>query len=229
MTFFQFSAPLLRRKQTALDIQDLTGLLDIHWKIGDITVFRAMYTRIDQVFVVWGLVIAAIFATAQYLPLSWTLQAWVWSALTAIAIATTSNLAWFWVRVERLRWLVYWWAAVMLIGLLATNYSISTAWVPGLTHLCSLWLGLSALGYVVTGWGIHSRVFSIAGALHICGIFLLPLVPGWQFLFTGGVMAGCLLLLAELQWDMRPPIQLDVLTLEQQAFNRQQHQLRQMS
>jgi hypothetical protein len=52
---------------------------------------------------------------------------------------------------------------------------------------------------------------------------------GWQFLATGLVMAGSLLFLSEVQWDMRPPIEFNLLTLEQRQFNQEQHQLRQLA
>ena len=41
-------------------------------------------------------------------------------------------------------------------------------------------------------------------------------------------MAMSLLIVAELQWDMRSPIDSDVLTPEQKLFNQQQYQLRQL-
>jgi hypothetical protein len=40
-------------------------------------------------------------------------------------------------------------------------------------------------------------------------------------------MAASLLMFAGVQWDMRPPIEYNFLTLEQQRFNQEQYQLRQ--
>jgi hypothetical protein len=54
MSFFNASEPLIRRKQEALDLQDLQGLLRLRWRVGPVNLFSLLYTRIDQVFVVWG-------------------------------------------------------------------------------------------------------------------------------------------------------------------------------
>lgn len=228
MTFFNPNEPLLRWKQEHLDIQDLEGLWRINWKIGSRSLFYRFYTRIDQIFVIWGLVTAAIFATAQFFPISWSIQAIFWSGLTLFGTLSMTGLAWFWVTVERLRWVVYWWALLMVGGAIATDMSILYGWGQILIRLCPLWLGLTALGYIGTGVGLRSRTFLIAGTLHLVGIAMLPYFAAWQFLTTGIVMAGTLLLLAEVQWDMRPPVESDVLTPEQRAFNREQNRLRQL-
>lgn len=217
---------MLRCKQAALDIQDLTGLLNIHWQIGNVTLFSAFYTRIDQVFVVWGGLALAIFTTAQFAPVSWHVQAIAWTIATAFGSVMMTRLAWYWVRVERLRWVVYLWAALMLGGLAITDYSIFAGWSLGLVNLCPLWLGLSAVGYIITGIGMRSRTFGVAGALHGLGIALLPWIPGWQFGVAGAIVAGTLLFLAEVQWDMRAPQVSPVLTETERAFNREQQRLR---
>lgn len=227
MSWFNVSEPLLRFKQKELDVQDLCGLLRIQWRVGQMTLWAAAYTRIDQVFILWGLVTAAIFTIAQFCPISWQLQAIAWSVLTVIATVGMAYLAHFWVRVERLCWVVYWWAGLMLTGLLITNLGIFGGVAPILIHLCPLWLGLTAVGYAGMGVGMRSRTFLACGLLHLVGMRLLPYVVGWQFLATGIIMAGSLLLLAELQWDMRPPITAAVLSSEELAFNHQQHLLRQ--
>ncbi|MGP1382374.1 MAG: hypothetical protein ACTS2F_02385 [Thainema sp.] len=227
MTFFNPTEPLLRCKQEALDIQDQQGLLKIQWGFRGYTLLSLMYTRIDQIFVIWGWLTALIFGIAQFAPIDWRIQAIGGSVLVAVAIATMTNLAWFWVRVERLRWVIYCWSGLMLLGISLTDYGIfqSNVWI--LIHLCPLWLGLSALGYFCTGIGLRSRTFLIAGLLHCVAIPLLQFVPTWQFLASGSVLSGCLLLLAEVQWDMRPPAEPDILTEEQKTFNRQQYQQRQ--
>ncbi len=51
----------------------------------------------------------------------------------------------------------------------------------------------------------------------------------WQFLTTGAAIAISLMFLAEVQSDMRSPIEYSLLTVEQQQFNQQQQQLRQMA
>jgi hypothetical protein len=75
---------------------------------------------------------------------------------------------------------------------------------------------------------MKSRAFLLSGLLHIGGICLLPYVPTWQFLFTGIVTAGSLLLLAEVQWDMESTSDFQQLTEEQQRFNQQQQLRRQL-
>ncbi|MEO0803521.1 MAG: hypothetical protein AAFY57_14745 [Cyanobacteria bacterium J06642_2] len=219
-------SPILRCKQAELDVQDLTGLLRINWKVGSLTLYSAFYTRIDQIFVVWGVICFAIFATAQFAYISWHVQAIVWSIATVLGSACMTRFAWYWVRVESLRWVVYLWGALMCGGLAVTDYSIFAGWGPGLVNLCPLWLGLSALGYVVTGIGMQSRTFGIAGALHGLGIAVLSWAPDWQFGLTGAIVAGTLLFLAEVQWDMRSPQVSTVLTEAERAFNQQQQRLR---
>ena len=110
-----FSEPLLRHKQAALDIQDLQGLWwSINWQLGKRTLFSGFYTRIDQVLIIWALITAGIFATAQFLPISWYTQAVVWSALTLVGTVGMVVLTWFWASVERLRWIIYCWVILML-------------------------------------------------------------------------------------------------------------------
>lgn len=223
---FNLSQPLLRIKQKDVDIQDLCGLLTINWRIGQKTLISNIYTRIDQVFVVWGLITATIFITAQFCPISWQFQSLLWSVLSLIGTIAMIYLTDFWVRVEKLRWIMFLWSSLMFLGLIVTNLGIFGSIPVILINLCPLWLGLTAIGYMIMGWGMYSRTFIFIGAIHILGIFLLPHLLAWQFLITGLVMTGSLFLLAELQWDMRPPINSDVLTLEEINFNRRQNQIR---
>lgn len=228
MSFFNPAEPILRTKQEALDIQDREGLLSIELKIGDKTLISAFYSRIDQAFVVWGLISAAIFSTAQFVPISWVTQAGFWSVLTLIGTVAMVLLTHFWVKVERLRWLLYSWVILMVAGVVITDLSIFLSWGEILMRLCPMWLGLSALGYFWTAIGMRSRAFLLTSIVHLIGIALLPYVGGWQFLTTGLVMAVNLLMLAGVQWDMRPPIEYNLLTLEQKQFNKEQFQLRQV-
>lgn len=230
MTFFNPAEPLLRCKQEALDFQDRRGLLVIQWKIADKTLFSALYTRIDQTFIIWGWISAGIFISAQFLPLSWIIQAIMWSALSIIGTSAMVILTHFWVKVERLRWILYQWVALMLFGVALTDLSIFLGWGEVLMRLCPLWLGLSAIGYVCTGVGMRSRTFLFNALVHLLGICMLPYVGGWQFLATGVIMGASLLLLAEFQWDMRPPIEhYNLLSPEQKKFNQEQHRLRQIT
>jgi hypothetical protein len=226
MNLSTLSQPLLREKQKELDFQDLQGLWRIDWKFDRLTLYSGIYTRVDQVFIVWGLIAGAIFATAQFLPISWTTQAIWWSALTSVGTLAMASLTWFWAGVERLRWVVWSWAILMLTGVILTDLGIFLGWGEILIHLCPMWLGLSAAGYFLTGVGLRSRALFLAGCLHLLSIVFLPCVGGWQFLTTGAVMSCSLLLLAQLQWDMRPPIEYALLAPVQQIFNQQQHQRR---
>jgi hypothetical protein len=230
MSLFNLSQSILRPKQKALDFQDRQGLLQFSLRIKNKTLFSSIYTRIDQVFVVWGLISAIIFITAQFAPISWIDQAIAWSVLTVVGTVIMSILAYFWVRVERLRWVLYSWILLMLAGVAITDLAIFCGWGPVLMRLSHLWLGLSAIGYICTAIGLRSRAFIVAAIIHLTGIVVLPYFLGWQFLATGLIMAANLLIFAETQWDMRPPIDnYALLTQEQKEFNRQQYLIRQGS
>lgn len=228
MTFFNPSEPIIRSKQEALDFQDRQGLLSLDIKLGDKTLISVFYTRIDQVFILWGLISAAIFITAQFAPISWVIQAGLWSVLTLIGTMGMVVLTHFWVKIERLRWVLYFWVILMLTGVVLTDLSIFLSWGPILMRLCPMWMGLSALGYFGTGVGMRSRAFTLASIVHLLGIAVLPYLGGWQFLSTGIVMGASLLMFAGVQWDMRPPIEYNLLTREQKQFNEKQYQLRQV-
>lgn len=228
MSILNSTEPIIRVKQHHLDVQDLKGLLNIHWKIGNYTLFSGLYTRIDQVFLLWGLISLIIFITAQFFSISWINQAYCWSGLTLVATLGMIVLTYCWVRIEHMTWLVYCWALLMLIGVGLTNLGIFWGWSQILVNLCPLWLILCALGYLATGLGLQSRSFIFAGLLHLFAIPLLSYLLSWQFLATGIILAGTLLFFAEVQWDMRPPIESKFLTPEQLAFNREQNHKRQM-
>jgi hypothetical protein len=225
---FNTQEPIVRRKQEALDFQDRQGLWQLKLQIKNKTLFSSFYTRIDQVFVIWGLISALIFITAQFAPIDWITQAIFWSVLTVIGTVSMSYLTYFWVRVERLRWVLSAWIVLMLGGVIVTDLSIFLGWGKVLMHLCHIWLALSAAGYFCTGWGLRSRAFTIAGIFHLLGILLLPYCLGWQFLATGMIMTVNLLVFAETQWDMRSPIDnYGLLTETQKQFNREQYLIRQ--
>ncbi|HEY9634885.1 MAG TPA: hypothetical protein V6D14_15890 [Coleofasciculaceae cyanobacterium] len=227
MSFFNPTEPIIRGKQEALDFQDRQGLLRLHLAIGDKKLISAFYTRIDQVFVLWGLICATIFITAQFSLISWLIQAGFWTALTLMGTVCMVALTRFWVKVERLCWILYGWVTLMITGVIVTDVSIFLGLGGVLMYLCPIWLGLSAIGYLCTGIGMRSRAFILAGIVHIVGIILLPYVGGWQFLTTGIVMAANLLMFAEVQWDMRPPVNYSLLSREQKQFNEEQYKLRQ--
>ena len=229
MNIFNSTQPIFRRKQYDLDYQDRQGLLRIHWQIRNKTLFSSIYTKIDQIFVVWGLISAFIFLTAQFAPISWVTQAIIWSIITLIGTLVMIVLTHFWVKVERLQWVLYTWSGLMLLGVVLTDCGIFLGWGQILLHLSHIWLLLVAIGYFFTGIGFQSRAFLLSGLIHLVGIAILPHVIGWQFLFTGLVMGSNLLVFAETQWDMRLPIgNYGLLTEEQKHFNRQQQLLRQV-
>lgn len=147
-----------------------------------------------------------MFFTAQFLPVRWTLQAGFWSVLSLLGTFAMVNLAHYWVKVERVSWVLSCWVMLMLLGLVLTNLGIFLGWGEVLANLCPLWLGLSALGYFCTGLALRSRAIIAIGLVHLLVILILPYVGGWLFLLTGMVMVLSLLLLAEFQWDMRHPI-----------------------
>ncbi|WP_199320503.1 hypothetical protein [Leptolyngbya sp. FACHB-261] len=206
----------MRTKQAVLSRQpnqDRWGLWQVHWQLGEITVFSSFYTPTDLACLLWGIITVAIFVTAQFLPLSWNIQAILWTALTLAGTIAMVNLTQAWVKVKRLSWVLHAWVALMLFGLILTDLSIFLCWGQVLTRLCPLWLGLSALGYFLTSLELRSRVFLLAGFIHLVGILALPYLSSLQYLSTGIFMAISLLLLAEFVWDIRLPIELQQLAV----------------
>jgi hypothetical protein len=227
MTLSDFSEPLLQPKQTALDIQDLKGLLNIHFRLGSYTLIHSHYTRIDQIFILWGILSGLIFVTAQFISIPWTTQAWIWSVLTIGTALVMAIMSWCWTGIEQLRWLIWLWGSLMIAGVSLTDYSIFCFWGWGMAHLSELWLMVCACGYWATGWGLKSRSLSLMGLVHCLGCIVLPLLVPYQFLGTGLIMASTLFFLGEYQWDMRPPSEFANLNPSQRRFNQQQHLLRQ--
>jgi len=201
MTFFNPDAPLLCRKQNVLELPDLPGLWRFHWQIGDFTLFSSFYTRLDQVCLVWGAISTLIFVTAQFAPISWLTQAVWWSALTLIGTVGMVALIPSWLHLDGLGWILRSWLFLMLFGLVLTNLSLFLGWGEVLIHLCHLWLGLVALGYLLTGLGMRSRTLLLSSLVHLLTIAALPFVGAWQFLTTGVVFGVTVLLLAIFQWD----------------------------
>ncbi|NJN85804.1 MAG: hypothetical protein HC881_05185 [Leptolyngbyaceae cyanobacterium SL_7_1] len=222
MTSFSCAEPIFRRKQAALDVQDLQGLLRIQIQVSDRPLFSRFYTRIDQVFLLWGTIVSFMFLTAQFTTLSWTIQAVIWSLLTLVGSWATIHLTWYWVTVEQLRWVVYGWIGLMGVGVALTNWGVLFGGWGLLPYLCPLWLGLNAAGYLGTAWGLRSRAFLLSALLHGLAAVAVPHMVGWQYLATGIVLASPLFVLAEAQWDMRSTSNFSNLTTEQRHFNQQQ-------
>ncbi|MBF2008059.1 MAG: hypothetical protein IGS49_22095 [Chlorogloeopsis fritschii C42_A2020_084] len=201
MNFFNNSVPPLRRKQAVLDIHELEGSWQVDWRIGKVKIYSTYYTRLDRAFILWALLLVPMFATAQFLPVSWDLQATVWSILSIIGTAIMVILTQYWVKRRQVNWVLYCWVALMLLGVILTDFGVFFSWTEVLINLCPLWLGLSALGYLCTGLGVRSRTLIVTGIIHLLGIFFLPFFTEWQFIYTGAVMVLCLLMLAEFEWD----------------------------
>jgi hypothetical protein len=199
--FFNANIPPLRRKHSAFDIEDLPGLWRIHWQLGNTTVVSTFYTRIDQACLLWGIISGVIFVTAQFLPLDWRVQAWLWSGLTLVGTVAMVNLAHRWARVEPLNHIIAAWVLLMVGGLVLTDLSVFLSWGQILAKLCPLWLGLNALGYFYTGLKMRSRAFFLIGLGQLLGVVALPYVENWQFLATGVFMGLSSIVMAELQWD----------------------------
>ncbi len=202
MTFLNSAKPIFRDKHQYLDVPNLAGLIKIHWKIGNITLFSSSYTRIDQACLLWAIITFIIFAVAQFCPISWLTQAYWWSILSVIGTLAMVLFTRYWVWLEGITGLLFWWVFLMLLGITLTNLGIFWGWTWILPNLCPLWLILCVLGYVGTALGLASRAFLLIGLIHLVTIPLLAVVPQWQFLTTGIVMAGALILLAEMRWDM---------------------------
>lgn len=227
MTFFNNNRPVLRPKQEILELQDLEGLLQLNLRFGQKSLYKTAYTKVDLGIILWVPIVAVIFTTAQFSPISWQTQAIIWSVLTLVGTLIMTALTRFWAKLEHVTWVVYSWGVLAIAGVVITDLAIFKGWPLILINLCSLWLGLSAVGYILTGLGLRSRALLLCGIAHGGAIFLLPYVVTWQFIFTGLVMKACLVILAELQWDMRPPMNSTWVTPEQKEFTRNQHQLRQ--
>jgi hypothetical protein len=149
------------------------------------------------------------------------------TVLTIAGSLGTVWLTWYWAMVERLKWVVYLWVVLMLLGIGLTNWGLFGGWWQLLMYLCPLWLGLCGIGYLGTAWGLRSRAFAVSGIVHLLGIVSLPYMLQWQYLVTGLISAGTLFLLAETQWDMQSTSSYQTLTKEQRQFNQRQEYLRQ--
>jgi hypothetical protein len=161
------------------------------------------FTELDQAFLAWGFIALAIFSLAQFSHMSWTSQSLIDAALTGVGIVGTAKLTWRLACNERLRWVVCLWAVLMMGGTIATTYGIFCGVGPILMNLCSMWLGLCALGYLAMGVGLRSRCFSAASLVHAIAIIVLKLHPSSQFLTSGLVMALTLFFFSVVPWDMR--------------------------
>ncbi len=92
----------------------------------------------------------------------------------------------------------------MLGAIALTDASRVWGWSLILIRLCPLWLGICGIGYLGTGWALQSRSFFLGAFFHFLGLAILPALTQWQYLLTGFIISGTLLLFCERRWDMRP-------------------------
>jgi hypothetical protein len=214
MTFFNYSFPPLRPKQLNMDVQELEGLWHVQFPLGKDRFYSKFYTCLARSCLLWILLLIPMFGTEQFFPVSWMLQAALWSVFSLGGTAAMVSITYPWVKIERLTWVLYGWVILMFLGLLLTDLGIFFCWQKLLANLCPLWLGISGIGYLGTGFAVRSRALLPASLFHLSAILILPYTGGWSFLFTGAIMGFSLLVLAELQWDMRHSINYAALTPE---------------
>lgn len=201
MSFFNPNQPILCRKKLVWSPEDRQRMRCIDLKLSNKNPLSGIYTSIDQTFLIWGLISGIIFITAQFSPINWLYQAIIWSILTMVGIIAMIVLTFYWVKFQKLEWLIYLWGGLMLIGLFITDLAIFYGWGQVLINLCPIWLFLSAIGYLGTGLGLRSRALFLAAFIHGMAILFLPMVVSWQFLVTGLIMMSNLFLYSEKQWD----------------------------
>ncbi len=201
MNVSDHNKPIFTSKQKDLYYREYQSLLNLYFKIAGRTIYSGLYSCLDQVFILWGLITATIFVTAQFSTLSWTTQGIIWSILTVAGTLAMMILTHFWVRLRQLNWILYTWVILMIGGVILTDCGIFLGWGWVLMNLSHLWLALCGIGYIITSVGLTSRALLLVGLGHLLGVVVLPYVMGWQFLATAIIMVASLLILAETQWD----------------------------
>lgn len=192
---------IFQLKQSLVDPVDRHGVIKIQFGQPNNAFISTYLTRLDQALIAWSVATAAIFWVAQFNLLDWHTQAILWSVLSCIVILISGKLTWFWVTTRNQRWIFYSWALLVIAGLGLTDYGIWQGWGMVLRHLCALWLGLSAIGYMLTGVGIKAPALMLIGLVHVCAIPGLSFLPIHQFLLTGTIMSVSLFFLAVFHWD----------------------------
>ncbi len=203
---FDQSVPPIQWKRDNLGTDEREGVIYLGSAPNPGQYSSLYYTRLDQALMLWAIATAIIFFTAQFHAFDWHHQARAWSALSLVILAATSVRAWPWAVALQLRWVAYLWAGITLLGLGLTDYGVYRSVGPILLNLCPLWLGLCAVGYGITAVGMGSRALIGIVALHGLAIGGVKLWPAALFGITGAAIAGCLLLLAQLEWDHRASI-----------------------
>lgn len=176
-------------------------MIYVRWGSRTSPIIDTYYTHLDLALALWGVTLALIFGVAQGYLLDWPLQAWLWSILSGGILVLTTCLAWNWVEAKQAHWAVLEWSCLIGLGLCLTDYGVFAGYGPILMYLCPLWLGICALGYLLSGLGMQAPALAFIGLVHLAVIPGVVVLPAWQFLLTGGVMAGSLGCLAVLHWD----------------------------
>jgi len=200
---FDRAVPALRVKRDYLDLSEQDGVFYLGKPRAGSLRSSLYYTRLDQALMLWAIATAIIFFMAQFHAFDWHHQARAWSALSLAVLTATGIRAWPWAVALKLRWVVYLWTVITLLGLGLTDYGVYRSVGPILLNLCPMWLGLCAMGYGITAIGMGSRALLGAVAIHGLAVGLIRVWPGWLFGITGAAIAGCLFILAQLEWDHR--------------------------
>jgi hypothetical protein len=178
MTFFNYSVPLRRRQQLNMDVQKLEGLWQVQFSLGKDRFYSKFYTGLDRACLLWSLLLISMFGTAQFFPVSWMLQAGLWSVLGLVGTAAMVSMTYSWVKIERLTWVLYGWVILMLLGLLLTDLGFFLGGKKVLANLCPLWLGMIGIGYLRTGFAVRSRALLAVSFFHLSGILILHYTDG---------------------------------------------------
>ncbi|MBE9063102.1 hypothetical protein [cf. Phormidesmis sp. LEGE 11477] len=203
MTSFDFRDTLETFKNESLCMQDLSRLLDAHFRQRIQNWPGFCFSFIDQAFLIWGGLTLVIFLMGQFSSVSWMTQATFDAALTGVGIASTSGLTWTLIDDERLNWVIFMWAGLMSVGMVVTACGIYGCISAIMVSLCPLWMGLCALGYGAMAVGMRSHAFTAACLVHTLAIALLYHQPSWQYLTTGLVISLTLVFFSVVPWDMQ--------------------------
>ncbi|WP_179228591.1 hypothetical protein [Leptolyngbya ohadii] len=203
MSFFDYSIPLLRCKSVCSESYADQKVWFVDWRIGKYCPYSSVYTRADQACIFWAVLVLPIFAVGQFSALDWTVQAILWTIASLFGLFLMVYLAKDWAKNKHVVWLLYCWSILIIAGLFLTDLGVFLRSSRVLGNLCSLWLAISSVGYLCSSVALHSRAFCVTGIIHLSAIWILPYMGGFQFLFTGTTMVFFLLILAELQWDMK--------------------------
>jgi hypothetical protein len=217
MSFFNVEIPIFTPKKSAFEIAEMPGLWRVHWQINDRVIYSSFYTRHDQACLLWGTISALVFVMAQFFPWNWMTQTLIATALTLVGVVGTVGLTWRFALVERLSWVLGSWILLMLSGAIVTYQGIFGSWAWILPQICPIWLSLSGIGYLMTGFGMRSRLFLLLSLVHLAAIVILPYFPAWKPFITGLVISGSAFLIAEFQWDANGVCSYPIQTVEHQS------------